>query len=70
MDSHLTPAPVDNNTELAVPTFPNRSTIPASSSILLPKVETPDVTTKPPVVILTPLLAVMSPIASTFVTSS
>jgi hypothetical protein len=61
---------VDNNTELAVPIFPKRSTIPASSSILLPNVDTPEVTTRPPVVILTPLLAVMRPIASTLVTSS
>jgi hypothetical protein len=61
---------VDNNTELAVPTFPNRSISPASSSILLPKVEIPEVTTKPPEVILTPVLAVISPTASTLVTSS
>jgi hypothetical protein len=66
----LTPAPVDNNTELAVPTFPNKSTIPPSSSMSLPKVETPEVTTKPPEVILTPVLAVINPTASTFVTSS
>jgi hypothetical protein len=46
------------------------SLIPASSSISLPKVEIPEVITKPPVVILTPLLAVISPIASTLVTSS
>ena len=46
------------------------STIPASSSILLPKVEIPEVTTSPPVVILTPVLAVTNPIASTLVTSS
>jgi hypothetical protein len=61
---------VDNKTEDAVPTFPNKSTSPASSLILLPNVETPDVTTKPPVLILIPLLAVINPIASTFVTSS
>jgi hypothetical protein len=53
-----------------VPTFPNRSTIPASSSILLPNVDTPDVTTNPPEVILTPVLAVTRPTASTLVTSS
>jgi hypothetical protein len=46
------------------------SLIPASSSISLPKVEMPELTNKPPVVILTPVLAVTSPIASILVTSS
>ena len=44
--------------------------IPALSSILLPKVAIPEVTTSPPEVILTPVLAVTRPIASTLVTSS
>jgi hypothetical protein len=44
--------------------------IPALSSTLLPKVDTPEVTTNPPEVILIPVLAVTNPIASTLVTSS
>ena len=44
--------------------------IPALSSTLLPKVDTPATTSNPPEIILTPVLAVTNPIASTLVTSS
>jgi hypothetical protein len=46
------------------------SMIPALSSTLLPKVDTPATTSNPPEIILTPFLAVTNPIESTLVTSS
>ena len=59
--------------EVTIPTnsaLPEVSTVTPDPALMSDKVEKPAVTTIPPAVILTPVLAVTRPTASTLVTSS